>query len=33
MATITQIQESKNTEGQPIKVAIAYSDEIHKQVC
>ncbi|KAL6703596.1 hypothetical protein ACN47E_009541 [Coniothyrium glycines] len=31
MATVTQIQEAKNAEGQPIKLAVAYSGEVHEQ--
>lgn len=33
MATITQVQEATNAEGQPIKLAVAYSDEVHNEVC
>jgi len=32
MATVTQIQEATNAEGQPIKLAVAYSGEVHGEV-
>lgn len=32
MATVTQVQEATNADGQPIKLAVAYSDEVHDQV-
>ena len=32
MATVTQVQEATNAEGQPIKLAVAYSDEVHNEV-
>lgn len=32
MATVTQIQEATNADGQPIKLAVAYSDQVHDQV-
>lgn len=32
MSTVTQVQDTKNAEGQPIKLAVAYDDEVHNQV-
>lgn len=32
MATVTQIQEATNAEGQPIKLAVAYDDKVHNEV-
>ncbi|KAF2036263.1 TauD-domain-containing protein [Setomelanomma holmii] len=29
MATVTQVQEATNAEGQPIKLAVAYDDKVH----
>ena len=32
MATVTQVQEATNAEGQPIKLAVAYVDQVHETV-
>jgi hypothetical protein len=32
MATVTQVQEATNASGQPIKLAVAYDNEVHNQV-
>ena len=32
MATVTQVQEATNAEGQPIKLAVAYDDKVHNEV-
>ncbi|KAF2449115.1 TauD-domain-containing protein [Karstenula rhodostoma CBS 690.94] len=31
MATVTQLQEATNADGQPIKLAVAYSDQVHNE--
>lgn len=33
MATVTQVQEATNAEGQSIKLAVAYDDKVHSEVC
>ncbi|PVH93111.1 TauD-domain-containing protein [Periconia macrospinosa] len=33
MATITQTQDVANADGQTIKLAVAYDDNVHSQVC
>jgi hypothetical protein len=30
--TVTQVQEAKNAQGQPIKLAVAYDDKVHNEV-
>lgn len=32
MATVTQVHEATNAEGQPIKLAVAYNDDVHDKV-
>jgi hypothetical protein len=33
MATTTALKEVINAEGKPIKLAVAYDDEVHAKVC